>query len=165
MRRVIATVILSLAALTACTPAQLAHLGLDPGAPEHQPFLDLDDHPLYLADRIVWPDGNVSVAPPGSKCPQWYGHAKAAGWQDAEWATLDRVMWRESRCQPGAHGVGPRDDSRGLVQVNLKAHRSWIGPMVNWDFGVLFDPATNLRYGRIIFERAGGWSPWRATAY
>lgn len=165
MRRVIAILTLSLAALTACTPAQLAHLGLDPGAPAAKPFLDLDDHPLYLADRIVWPDGNVSVAPPGSHCPQWYGYAKLAGWQDSEWATLDRVLWRESRCQPTAHNPHGRDNSFGLLQANMRAHASWVGPIVDWDFNRLFDPLTNLRIGRTIFERAGGWSPWRATAY
>jgi hypothetical protein len=166
LRRLVVTLILSLTALTACTPAQLAHLGLDPGAPEHQPFLDLPDAPLHLADRVVWPDGNVSVAPAGSRCPQWYGYAKAAGWQDAEWATLDRVMWRESRCQPGAHNPHGRDNSFGLTQLNMRAHAGWVGPIVDWDFNRLFDPATNLRVARVLFERVhGSWSPWRATAH
>lgn len=102
-----------------------------------------------------------SDAPAGSKCPQHYHAAMAAGWRPGEWRKLDAIMWRESRCKPTAvnNNARTRDRSRGLVQLNLLAHRSWIGPMVGWNFDALYQPETNLRVARHLYEQCG-WGPW-----
>lgn len=102
-----------------------------------------------------------SGAPSGSKCPQHYAAAIRAGWKPGDWRKLDSIMWRESRCKPTATNNNRRtaDASRGLVQLNLLAHRSWIGPLVGWNFDNLYHPETNLRVARVLYEKCG-WGPW-----
>ena len=107
-------------------------------------------------------------APAGSKCPQHYAAAMAAGWSPEHWQRLDYIMWRESRCKPTAYNGRGRDNSFGLMQLNMKAHKSWVGPFVGWDFSVLYDPQTNLAFGKALYDRARqmygcGWQPWRTT--
>ena len=100
-------------------------------------------------------------APPGSSCPAYYATAMAAGWAAEEWAELDHIMWRESRCTPEATHVNRNGSvDRGLLQIN-SVHRGWLA-----ERGVsledLADPATNLRAGRWLYEQSG-WRPWAAT--
>jgi hypothetical protein len=99
------------------------------------------------------------------RCPEFRQTALDAGWSEADWPRLDAIIWRESRCMPMAHNGRGRDDSYGLVQLNMRAHRSWVRPLVDGDFGRLFDPATNLAVARQLFDRAEdaygcGWQPW-----
>ena len=100
-------------------------------------------------------------APSGSKCPQHYAAAIRAGWKPGDWRKLDAIMWRESRCKPSAFNGSnrTRDTSYGVVQLNMRAHRSWVGPMVGWDFTRLYHVETNLRVARKLYERCG-WGPW-----
>lgn len=120
---------------------------------------------LGLVYRPVSSTGTQSTTPPSLppgqwRCPQHYAAAIAAGWTDAEWPRLDAIIWRESRCDPTAHALDHDDDSYGLTQLNMRAHRGWVGPLVDWDWARLLDPAVNLRVARMLWERAG-WSPWR----
>lgn len=105
------------------------------------------------------------ATPSTDRCPQWRQTALDAGWSEADWARLDQIIWRESRCNPGAHNGRGRDDSYGLVQLNMRAHRSWVRPLVDGDYSRLFDPAVNLTVARELFARADdaygcGWKPW-----
>ena len=43
-------------------------------------------------------------------CPQWWQTAYLVGWPLEELPHLDDIIWRESRCLPDAHRVGPRDE-------------------------------------------------------
>ena len=36
------------------------------------------------------------------KCTQWHELALSVGWPEEQLPTLDKVMWRESRCTPDA---------------------------------------------------------------
>ena len=99
------------------------------------------------------------------RCPEFRQTALDAGWSEADWPRLDAIIWRESRCTPTAHNGRGRDDSYGLMQLNMRAHRSWVRPLVDGDFDRLFDPATNLAVARQLFDRAEqqmgcGWQPW-----
>ena len=99
------------------------------------------------------------------RCPEWKGAALEAGWTEDQWPRLDQIIWRESRCKPEVHNKRGRDDSYGLMQLNMKAHKSWVGPMVNEDYTQLFDPVTNLTVAKALFDKAGkmfkcGWQPW-----
>jgi len=107
-------------------------------------------------------------APAGSRCPQHYNAAMAAGWTHAQWSKIDFIMWRESRCIPTAYNGRGRDNSYGLMQLNMKAHRSWVGPLVGWDFTQLYNPTTNLRVAKQLYDRARpmfgcGFQPWKTT--
>lgn len=169
MRRLAAIACLVL--LTSCTPAQLATLERLYGDMPDRRVLRLPDAPGTLHDgRTLNLDGSITapVAPAGSRCPQHYTASLAAGWTVGDWSKLDYIMYRESRCIPTAYNGRGMDDSYGLLQNNMKAHRSWVGPLVGWDFSRLFDPVTNLRIGRTLYHKARaaygcGWQPWRAT--
>lgn len=107
----------------------------------------------------------VEQAPAGSKCGEWFDEALAAGWSVEQWPILDAIMWRESRCRPDVYNGRGRDRSYGLLQLNMRAHRSWVRPLVDGDFTRLWDPVTNLTVGRALFDKATdmygcGWKPW-----
>ena len=162
MRRFLAVV--ALVALTGCTPAQLSTLEYLFGDLPDRKILRAPDTPITLPDgSVIQLDGTITKpqAPAGYPCPEHYAAAIAAGWHPNEWPRLAAIMYRESRCIPTAvnNNAATRDASRGLVQLNLLAHRSWIGPLVGWDFDRLYDPITNLRVARVLYLKCG-WGPW-----
>ena len=140
MRRIMLTVAVVLG-LGACTPrevrAWLAWHRQDPVAAERF-ARDLDR-------------GGGDRPSLGGACGQWSDDALAAGWSASQWPTLDRIMYRESRCQPGAYNPS---GASGLLQIM---------PMWADDCGGsssdLFDPGFNLRCGRYVY-RVQGWSAW-----
>lgn len=156
--------------LSACTPVQLdvwTQITGNPVSSEtRQTLLDQPDYPLRLADgRSINADG--SVTPPG-KCSHHYAAAMRAGWSPDQWSKLDVIMWRESRCFPTAYNGRGRDDSYGLLQLNMKAHRKWVSPLVGGDLSRLYDAETNLRVGKELFDKARaaygcGFQPWKTT--
>lgn len=97
----------------------------------------------------------------GQRCPQFEDTARAVGWPEDAIDRLSYIMWRESRCEPTAHNPRPPDDSYCLIQLNMRAHKSWVGPIVDWDFNRLFDPTVCLTVGLELWHKAGGWGPWR----
>jgi len=168
---IIATLVATLT-LAACTPEQLATYERVTGIRLDASLVDLPDVPIRLADgREVMPDGSVTpvpVAPAGSKCPQHYAASLVAGWAVTDWPKLDHVMYRESRCNPGVYNGKGRDNSYGLMQLNMLAHRGWVRPLVDGNFDRLYDPVTNLRIGRTLYFKAQqaygcGWQPWKTT--
>lgn len=168
------TIIALVATLTlaACTPEQLATYERETGIRLDASLVELPDVPIRLADgREVMPDGSVTatpVAPAGSRCPQHFAASLVAGWSVTDWPKLDYIMYRESRCDPRVHNTRGRDDSYSLAQVNMKAHRRWVMPLIDNDLSRLFDPTTNLRIARRLYEMAQqtygcGWQPWKTT--
>jgi hypothetical protein len=89
------------------------------------------------------------TAPATSRCPDWFDVALDAGFTEAEWPTVDRLMWCESKCGPRAHN---RSGASGLMQIM---------PM-HWHDRDPFDPATNLVMAHEVYERQGwrAWSCW-----
>lgn len=68
------------------------------------------------------------------------------------------VVQLESHGNPGA--LNDRGEySRGLFQVNT-------GPGANTDLASwnLYDPETNVRAARLVWDRARGWSPWSTAS-
>jgi len=107
----------------------------------------------------------TQAAAASDKCPEWKDAALDAGWSEQQWPRVDAIIWRESRCNPDVHNKRGRDNSYGLMQLNMKAHKSWVGPMVDGDFDRLFDPVTNLTVAKVLFDKAKkaykcGWQPW-----
>jgi hypothetical protein len=107
---------------------------------------------------------------PNPDVDRWWDEALRAGWSADQWPVVACVMEHpvhkdtaESRGLPHVHNPRHPDDSYGLMQLNMRAHRSWVGPMVGWDFSRLFDGETNLRVARRLYDLAGGWGPWRST--
>jgi hypothetical protein len=104
------------------------------------------------------------TAPADSHCPHWYGIALDAGWPESEWARLDYVLWRESRCDAEVHNkLDPATGSYGGVQINgfwCRKTTSWLRTEnVLDDCTDLFQPATAMRAALAIWHRSG-WVAW-----
>jgi len=107
-----------------------------------------------------------SKPPATAKCPEWWYLAHQTGWTRCQMRRLDRIMWRESRCDMMAwNPKDPAGGSFGLMQIN--------GFWVKWlrNLGIiehkldLSDPEINLTAALAIWEYAHerhgkGWSPW-----
>lgn len=108
-------------------------------------------------------------APLWAKCPQYWSLALKVGWRKQDLPTLDKIMFRESRCERTAvNADDPSGGSRGLLQINgfwtpwLKERGILSAPRASQG---LFDPATNLLSGLHIYNYAdsrygNGWGPW-----
>lgn len=96
------------------------------------------------------------------KCPQWLGLALEAGFDPAELPTVDRLLWRESRCNPDSFNRDdPNGGSRGLMQVNgiwCEWYMQSLDILDTCD--ELFDPWTNLRAAKAIRDRQGDYAAW-----
>jgi hypothetical protein len=124
------------------------------------------------------PQATLTAAKPGpaSQCPQWHTAALSAGWDADLLERLDRIMWRESRCEPHVHNTkDPHSGSRGLTQINgywcrrnsLNPHPAgWLGAEgVVTHCDDLFDVDINLRAAKAIYDygvnrHRCGWGPW-----
>lgn len=115
--------------------------------PEQQALLE-----QTVATASVWTSTHPEVE-------QWHQVALDAGWPESDWRWLACVMWRESRGDPGAYNGRGRDRSYGLMQLNMRAHAGWVGPLVGGDFARLFEPSVNLAVARQLLDAAGR-SPW-----
>ena len=112
---------------------------------------------------------NYPKAPKSAKCPQYWETALSVGWKYKNLKTLDKIMFRESRCIPWAFNAkDPSGGSRGLVQINgfwtpwLKQQGVLSPPKASQS---LFNPAINLLSALHIYnygvDRYGdGWGPW-----
>jgi len=106
------------------------------------------------------------TVPDSALCPQYWAMMTETGWLPAQMATLDKIMWRESRCNPLVHNPGdPAGGSFGLLQVN-GSWKKWLR-----DLGVityledLYSPAVNLKASLEIWKYAhqkhdNGFGPW-----
>lgn len=156
------TLVLVALAASSCTEAQIsaweASTGTRIEATARQALLDAGD-PTVVAQSspLVYVHQNPAVQ-------QWHDLAIQAGWLEEEWPWLSCVINRETgrTGQPDMHNGKGRDDSYGLLQLNMKAHRLWVAPLVEDDFDNLYDPLTNLSIGRFLYEKAGK-SPWRGS--
>jgi len=122
-----------------------------------------------LLGGVTPQEPSITQPPRSAKCPQYWQTALQVGWHKKQLATLDKIMFRESRCNPLAfNGQDPMGGSRGLVQINgfwtpwLKERGVLSPPKASQG---LFDPATNLLSALHIYnygvDRYGdGWGPW-----
>ena len=93
-------------------------------------------------------------------CRDYVNLARQVGWPKTERANLHRIMWRESRCSPGAwNRKDPHGGSFGLLQINganvgWATRNGWITTRDD-----LYNPTKNLRVGLELW-RLYGWRPW-----
>jgi hypothetical protein len=133
---------------------------------------------VEITAEVVWADEQrqptttvvTTIPPMMDRCPEWQTVALEQGWPADEQLlnTLDRVIYRESRCDPTQHNPeDPMGGSHGLTQLN----GFWCRPTQYWPDGWLqthdelatcddlYDPATNLRAALLIWHNSG-WAPW-----
>lgn len=112
--------------------------------------------------------------PPAARCPMWWSLAAAEGFTSDEMSTLDRIMFRESRCDPSQTNLhDPNTGSFGLTQIN----GFWCLPSRYYPNGYLqtvgvlsscsdlYEAQTNLRaaFALVAYSRSVGidqWSQW-----
>lgn len=80
--------------------------------------------------------------------------AARAGWRGLDLTVAVAVALAESRGNSNAHAVNSREDSRGLWQMNIKAHPE----MASLN---LYDPETNAKAAYGLWK-SQGWGPWSA---
>jgi len=131
---------------------------------------------VEITAEVVWADEQREPAPPATipqmmtRCPEWQSEALAQGWpaDPTLLAKLDRVIYRESRCDPTQHNPDdPMGGSHGLTQIN----GFWCRPTQYWPDGWLqhhdnlltcddlYHPPTNLRATLLIWHNSG-CAPW-----
>lgn len=86
-----------------------------------------------------------------------------AGWNDSDAHRVSAIAMAESSGRTSAHNPNrdSGDNSYGLMQINMI---DGMGPERRRQFGIdsneqLFDPATNMRAARAVFE-SQGWNAW-----
>lgn len=112
--------------------------------------------------------------PPAARCPMWWSLAVEQGFTLDDMSTLDRILFRESRCDPSQTNLqDPNTGSFGLTQVN----GFWCLPSRYYPNGYLqtvgvlsscadlYEPQTNLRaaFALVEYSRSVGidqWSQW-----
>jgi hypothetical protein len=67
------------------------------------------------------------------------------------------VARRESGGNPRAHALTSREDSRGLWQINVRAHPTWA-------LRDLYDPRVNVQAAVAISSNGSNWNPWTTAA-
>ena len=128
--------------------------------------------PFNPFGHIVFRHGDISWLPQ---------IAAMAGWPEDTWYTLGRIILRESGGCPNRRGGDIVDEDCNIIGHDGSNHASDTGLMqingVNYnmkrnewagvcrDLGIcsqelLFNPVTNLRAGKYLYDRAGGWGPW-----
>lgn len=113
---------------------------------------------------------------PDARCAQWWATAINVGFDDAMMPMLDRIMYRESRCDASQlNAKDPNGGSVGLTQIN----RFWCLPSKYYPNGYLqtvgvltscdqlFDPIVNLRatFALVEYSRSVGLCAWEQWAW
>lgn len=136
-----------------------------------QPIKSITGKPLpvkSLTSKTL--PGKKSVLPPDwARCPQYWPTALAVGWKRKDLKTLDMLMYRESRCQPGAYNKSdPVGGSRGILQINGFWHKILTQQRIMTLPEDLHDPKVNLRAALVIYNiqqnhDGKGWAPWASS--
>jgi len=113
---------------------------------------------------------------PLAACGQWWTLAHEVGFDERLLPTLDRVIYRESRCDESQFNASdPNGGSHGLTQIN----GFWCKPSRYYPLGYLqtlgvltdcvdlYDPTTNLRaaLALIVYSRDVGLCTWQQWAW
>ena len=104
--------------------------------------------------------------PADAKVPQWWALAREVGWKEDAMATLDYLIYRESKGYNRAFNrEDPNGGSRGLLQINGAWTTFLRDKNIITKPSDLFNPATCLTAGLAIYQygmdRYGwGFGPW-----
>lgn len=109
-------------------------------------------------DPTVFQERPPAVVWDGSGAPGYLRLIIEQEWPQGTWERAAAIAGGESSFNPAAHNTAG-EDSRGLWQINVV-------PQANIDLlalGDLFDPRTNAKAARIVWERQG-WRAWQNVA-
>lgn len=144
-----------------------------------EPKQSLSTSPSRITYHFDKVEKQQIAIPKNARCGQWWQMLLDVGWKQTDLLMADKIMFRESQCNPAAHNrndpttVMSTKGSLGLFQINL----FWMSKTTSYpkgylqSFGIgnkpldLFVPATNARAALALFDysesRNGcGWAPW-----
>jgi hypothetical protein len=122
----------------------------------------------FLIEPTTTTSSTLFIDPYATAAEQFAALAVNLGWPVEEYNTLVKVITRESNGIAIAHNSkDPMTGSYGLMQING----------VNWDpkrsknaiacvemkictQAPLLDAVTNLKVGKLLYDRSNGWGPW-----
>jgi len=138
--------------------------------------------------HVKWLNNNVSAQKGTSKIVFKYGDiswlpelATQAGWKPEHFEKLGQIVLRESGGCPNRIGSSIVDANCNITGYTKATNKSDSGLMqingVNWDpkrsknaiacvemnictQAPLLDAVTNLKVGKLLFDRSNGWGPW-----
>lgn len=130
---------------------------------------EIPEQAVKASQTTVEASPSVEETPAG-RCTEWSGIARSEGFSEAAIATLEEILYLESRCQPGIVGDENYGGSYGIAQIHTP---TWCKPSKYWPEGYLqahgivmtcddlFDPAIAIRAAKTIYDYAGGsFEPW-----
>ena len=90
-------------------------------------------------------------------CEQWRQLANEVGIDNATFNRFSPIMWRESRCNPGA--VNYRSGDYGLMQIHCAGGANWCA-RIGVSRSEMLDPTTNLKAALFVLDHQGmsAWS-------
>jgi hypothetical protein len=118
----------------------------------------------------------TTTLPVDADCGVWWSLATQVGFTPEMLPTLDRVIWRESRCDTTQHNAqDPNGGSHGLTQIN----GFWCQPSKYYPLGYLqtfdvltdcddlYTPKVNLHaaYVLTVYSRSVGLCAWAQWAW
>ena len=121
----------------------------------------------FLVQNIRAKESATIRPPVDAKCPQWWHLAVEQGWSRSLLPKLDKIMYRESRCELYAiNKKDPNKGSWGLMQVNGFWVKYLSSRGILERLRDLQDPSINLRSALAIYNYAdarygNGWGPWK----
>jgi hypothetical protein len=143
----------AVAALSACAPHEIA-AWVEWHNQDPEPAMAFALMP-EIQEALTATSQAVRLSPPTSsgsgRCGQYHDMAISAGFSEADWSTVDRLMWRESGCNPGAYN---RSGASGLMQI-MKMWADDCGGTPSDLFNAWF----NLRCA-VHIKNISGWNAW-----
>jgi hypothetical protein len=124
--------------------------------------IDVDPAPAMAARTVHGCDAAAEVLctqnppprPVWAYCEQWHDMAEAVGWPESQGGVLSYVLYRESKCQPGATGSLVCSNGRCGRALGLTQLLGWSCPPNG-----CYDPWSNLSRAYQLW-REQGWHPW-----
>ena len=102
----------------------------------------------------------ATTVPPAPPAPGEIEQIIRAVWPDDLEEQALRVAWRESGYNPWAQNFC----CSGLFQIYYDVHASWLADLGIDSVEDLYDPQLNATVAYALYQRSGGWEPWRMTA-
>ena len=138
----------------------------------HLKWLNNNASPSKGTSKIVFKHGDISWLPE---------LATQAGWKPEQFKKLGQIILRESGGCPNRIGSSIVDANCNITGFTKATNKSDSGLMqingINWDpkrsknavacvemnicsQAPLLDAVTNLKVGKLLFDRSNGWGPW-----
>lgn len=129
------------------------------GAPRPTPAPATAAAPAGTAPAAA-PSTTVAAARPSTESPAEVEALIRSIWPADLADRAVQIAQRESRLRPGAHNG---HCCWGIFQIHWSAHRRWLADHGITQAQQLLDARTNIGLAYVIYQRAGGWGPWRLS--